>query len=704
MITCANCGIEIKYDKATFCPGCGGKISPATAKTKTETSEGPAKSGKDSPATEKDEWIVQEEHGSHSDSGSHSKPAGFYTHMEPEDSHKTEKKEMDLGEPDTEEIPMPKAKETPASKTKKKISEDDLMIQNPMEAIMEDKPATPDKKNSTEKIKADIKPTFGEKIAYTESTFAGPSYSKPSAPGKKDDDETPPEGTPTTPKKVSDILPDFARKTPSMPDFGREPHVSHSRGMAFLDKNKIRFAGGFKAYPGDVVRVGEQEYILKTFKKNNLPVFLAGAAIAIFLVVLMVVLGSSPTKNSGNLVGIVLEKGSQVLLPNATVKINELGKKVVTDNLGFFQFDLLPPGSYTLEASLGGYSPTQSAATVSKRKTSNLAVVLVPTSKDLYSRLDLKEGSTTPPVNLQTPSKIERTGNIKIQSNVSNAVVMLDNNMLGLGNKTFGNITSGPHTLRVTKENYQDWETKIQVKAGVTQTYSVNLNPLKNQPVKFTKPQTYEEYLSLANSEYKDGNYNKAASYYSGALSLKTKSGEALMGRADSYLKLQDKKKAVTDYYAAGKIFQENNNHAKAIEAYTGIVEISESNTNAFYERGNSYLQSGRFDKAIKDFETAISQSSKFFLAYLRLGYAHYKAGNFKESVDNYDKARKLNPNSKHVYIGLAKTYQAQGSKSGAKKNYEKFRELTTYVDREALKDDPEWKAVLDFIGVKEEH
>lgn len=242
-------------------------------------------------------------------------------------------------------------------------------------------------------------------------------------------------------------------------------------------------------------------------------------------------------------------------------------------------------------------------------------MVLVPTSKELNSKLDLKEGSTTPPVNLETPAKTERTGSIKIQSNVSNSLVMLDNTMLGLGNKTYGNITPGPHTLRVTKENYQDWESKIQIKPGVTQTFSVDLNPLKTQTAKFTKPQTYEDYLALANVEYKDGNFNKAASYYSGALSLKAKSGDALMGRANSYLKLQDKKKAVTDYYAAGKIFQENNSNAKAIEAYTGIVEISESNTNAFYERGNCYLQTAQFDRAIKDFETAISQSNKFFWA-----------------------------------------------------------------------------------------
>jgi len=706
MLTCQNCGIEIKLDNTTSCPGCGTKITTATVKSKKDS----AKETKESPVLEnkkekekQDEWIVQEEH---VDSGLQSKPSSSYT--PPSDSgtesSETENKEIDFGDVKAgssveEEIPMPKI-----SKIKKKSEDDDISIQNPIEAIMEDKPATPDKHSSTDKITPQIKPTLGEKIAYTESAFASPGYSKPTADEDINDDETPPTGTPTTLKKMSDILPKYGHLSHEPTEFKREAHVSHSRGVAFLDKNKIRLTGGFKAYPGDVVKVGEQEYVLKTFKKNNLPVYIAASALVVFLVVLMVVIGSSPTKNSGNLVGIVLEKGSQALLPNATVKINELGKKVVTDNLGFFQFDLLPPGSYTLEASLGGYSSTQNSVTVTKKKTSNLALVLVPTSQDLYSRLDLKEGSTTPPVNLQTPAKTERVGSIKIQSNVSNALVMLDNNMLGVGNKTFGNITPGPYTLRVTKENYQDWESKIEVKSGATQTFSVDLNPLKTQTPKFTKPQTYEDYLTLANAEYKEGNYNKAASYYSGALSIKTKSGEALMGRADSYLKLQDKKKAVTDYYAAGKIFQDNNNNSKAIEAYTSIIEISESNTNAFYERGNCYLETGQFDRSIKDFEIAISESPKFFLAYLRLGYAHYKAEDYKESVDAYDKARKLNPNSKQVYIGLAKTYQAMGSKSNAKKNYEKFRELTTYVDREALKDDPEWKAVLDFIGVKEDH
>ncbi len=708
MLTCQNCGIEIKLEGITSCPGCGTKITTTTVKPKKET---PAKSGKNSTESimlgkkKEDEWIVQEEH---VEGGIQSKPTGFYTPAEHiSETQSTEKKELDLGDykpldAKEEEVPMPKPK------TRPKKGEDDLMIQNPIESLMEekptasDKPKMPDKPVSQEKSAPVIKPTPGEKISYTESTFG---TNPKSSPKKTDsvDDETPLSGIPTAPEAISELLHKHGPILTDPAPFSRETHVLHGRGVAFLDKNKIRLTGGFKAYPGDVVKVGEQEFVLKNFKKNNLPLYIAAGAFVVFLVILMVALGSSPTKNAGGIVGVVLEKGSQALLPNATVRIDELGKKAVTDRLGFFQFEQIPPGSYTLEASLSGYSTTQDNTSVTKQKTSNLALVLIPASEEVYSRLNLGREQITPPVNMQVPTKIERTGSIKIQSNVSGVVVMLDNSMLGTGNKLYGNINPGDHTLRVTKENYQDWESKIDVKAGATQTYKISLNPLTIKTTKYTKPQTYEDYISQAKSDYDDGNYNKAISHYTGALSLKSNSGEALLGRANAYLKIQDKKKAINDFFAAGKVYQENNSHSKAIEAFSQLIDVSSSSPNAYYERGNCYLQTGQFEKAISDFEAAISQSPKFFLAYVKLGYAQYKAEKYEESVDSYNKARKLNANSKHVYIGLAKTYQAMGNKSGAKKNYEKFRELTTYVDREALKDDPEWKAVLNFIGVKEE-
>ncbi len=711
MLTCQNCGIEIKLDNTTSCPGCGTKITTSTVKSKKES---PQKSTKDSTEhvvlekkkEKEDEWVVQEEH---VEGGVQSKPSGFYTPAEHiSETSSTEKKELDLGDykpshPKEEEIPMPKPKK------KDKKGDDDLMIQNPIESLMEEKPpayekpSSPDKPSQKEKTTPTTKPASGEEIAYTESAFGS---TPKESPAKKEtvDDETPLTGIPTVPKAVSEI---GHKHVPVLTDpapFSRETHVAHSRGVAFLDKNKIRLTGGIKAYPGDVVKVGEQEFVLKNFKKNNLPLYIAAGAFVVFLVILMVALGSSPTKNAGDIVGVVLEKGSQALLPNATVRITELGKKAVTDRLGFFQFEQIPPGSYTLEASLSGYSTTQDNASVTKQKTSNLALVLIPTSQEVYSRLNLNREQFTPPaVDLQLPTKTERTGAIKIQSNVSGAVVMLDNNMLGAGNKLYSNITPGDHTLRVSKENYQDWESKIEVKAGATQTYKITLNSLTLKTPKYTKPQTYEDFLTQAHSEYEDGNYNRAISHYSGALSLKSNSGEALVGRANAYLKIQDKKKAINDYFAAGKAYQDNDNYSKATDAFTQLINVSSNSPNAYYERGNCYLQTAQFDKAISDFENVISQSPKFFLAYVRLGYAQYKAEKYEESVDNYNKARKLNANSKQVYIGLAKTYQALGNKSGAKKNYEKFRELTTYVDREALKDDPEWKAVLNFIGVKEE-
>src|SRR5574341_1905655 len=145
MLTCQNCGIEIKLDNTSTCPGCGTKITTASVKPKKES---PAKSAQDptkSVVLEKkkeDEWIVQEEH---VEGGAQSKPSGFFTPAEHiTETQGTEKKELDLGDykppqPKEEEIPMPKPK------FKAKKTEDDLMIQNPIESLMEEKPTASEK-------------------------------------------------------------------------------------------------------------------------------------------------------------------------------------------------------------------------------------------------------------------------------------------------------------------------------------------------------------------------------------------------------------------------------------------------------------------------------------------------------------------------------------------------------------------------------
>jgi tetratricopeptide (TPR) repeat protein len=80
------------------------------------------------------------------------------------------------------------------------------------------------------------------------------------------------------------------------------------------------------------------------------------------------------------------------------------------------------------------------------------------------------------------------------------------------------------------------------------------------------------------------------------------------------------------------------------------------------------------------------------------LGEAYYKSGNYEASLENYKKAKKLNPENLQVYVGLVKTYFAKGERSSAKKSYKKFEELSAYIDRERMKQDPEWRKVLEGI------
>jgi hypothetical protein len=53
--------------------------------------------------------------------------------------------------------------------------------------------------------------------------------------------------------------------------------------------------------------------------------------------------------------------------------------------------------------------------------------------------------------------------------------------------------------------------------------------------------------------------------------------------------------------------------------------------------------------------------------------------------------------------VGLALAYFTKGEKSSAKKSYKKFEELSTYIDREKMKQDPEWRKLLQGIEEKSE-
>jgi tetratricopeptide (TPR) repeat protein len=563
-------------------------------------------------------------------------------------------------------------------KTETEIEEATISIQSPTEAVFEtetqpiEKPLPQEKSKTIVPKERKLRPQKAEKLSKVD--LGG----KRKVKGGQ------------VPKKTK---PRISKPTPEQ--------VIMSKGVAYIDGNTIRMTGGIKLHPGDQIKIGEKEFILQTRPRKRKPVYLF-----LFILLVGIVLVSSlllKGKSAGRLIGIVLDEKSKLSLSNAEVQIKEVGKKVRSNQLGFFMFDLVPSGSYTLQTDLKGYQTVKDNVTITKNQATTISILLFP---NYLSELPDKSSEEIIPSERLAPENVasegteseERYGAINIESNVSEPVVMVDDRMLGTGNKVYKNISMGKHNLRITKEGYQDWTQKIEVKHGKTVNLKINLSEAEA-----VTPQTAEEWIALAQSQMDSKEFTSAVNSYSQALTLNPRSSEALLGRGLVYNQLNDRAKAVQDLNEAAEYYTSEKNYNQAITCYTHLLTLNDRDLGSLDNRGICYVKLGQYEKSIRDFEKTIELDKKFFLGYLHLGEAYYKSGNYEASLENYKKAKKLNPESPQVYAGMAFAYFAKREKSSAKKSYKKFEELSTYIDRERMKQDPEWRKLLQGIEEKSE-
>ena len=486
-----------------------------------------------------------------------------------------------------------------------------------------------------------------------------------------------------------------AKKT--KPRISKPPleQVMVSKGVAYLEGNTIRVVGGTKLRPGDQVKIGEKEFVLKArAKKNKLPYLFVFVSLVVGLLISSQLLKG---EGSGKLIGVVLEPETKTLLSDAKVHIKELGEEVRSNRLGFFIFDAVPSGSYTLCTSLGGYQATEDKVTIAKKQPTTLTVLL-PVNR--LTRLSGKSSEgAIPPVGASPGTEGQsRYGAMRIESNVSDPAVTVDDWRLGMGNRTYQGIYVGKHTVKITKQGYQDFTQQVKIKSGETLSLKINLSEAeRGTPI----PQTSEEWIALARSQMNSHDFSAAANSYSQALILDPKSAEAFLGRGLVYLQVDDRFMALADLGKAAEHYTQEGDYHKAIVCYTNLLGLDEQNLDFLYNRGLCHLRLGQYQESICDLEETVELDKEFFLGYLNLGKLFYKLGDYELSLKHYKKAKKLDSTNPQVYAGLAKAYFAKGKKSSAKKNRKKFKEFSTYVDRERMKQDPKWRELLKGIGEK---
>jgi len=581
-----------------------------------------------------------------------------------------------------------------SARTEEKTSPEDgrIAVMNPNDVVFETEtqPEEGDHQKKTEKEISDIKKSFTSRSPAGKPIQSDGLDRKPLLSTTLKDSER----SRTAKKKTA------PKRTSAKPIKPISQPITMSKGVAYLSGNIIRLIGGVKLSPGDEIKIKDKEFVLRAKPRRNTIIHVSAICLLFLGLILFTPLFKS--HNYGRLIGIVLEENTRTPIPQAKIFFKEMGKTVKSNELGFFMFESMPPGMYTLETSATGHQPTRENVTITKDQSTTISMQLSPLVND-----DRSAGShstvSTPTEGSQEISSSDVSANtdygaIKIKSNVSDPVIQIDHQLIGTGNKVYRKIEPGKHVVTATKEGYYDWAGEVNVTPGKTMNLEIALSEDKSY---HSATQTWKDYLTLGQTQLNSNDFTSALASYNQALALQPDAPEALLGRGQTHSQMGEKSKALEDLEKAAQLFVNESNYSSAMLCYNDLIVLKDVEPKYFLNRGICSLKLGQYQKSIQDLNKAIELDPKLFSGYLDLGEAYYQDGNYKLSIETYKQARKLNEKNPQVYVGLTKAYYAKKDKSEAKKSYKKFEELSTYMDREKMKENPEWRGILKGIGIE---
>ncbi|MGB6300284.1 MAG: tetratricopeptide repeat protein [Rivularia sp. (in: cyanobacteria)] len=211
-------------------------------------------------------------------------------------------------------------------------------------------------------------------------------------------------------------------------------------------------------------------------------------------------------------------------------------------------------------------------------------------------------------------------------------------------------------------------------------TQAININP------NFAKA-----YIKSGLTRYQLADYYGAIEDYTQAIRINSYDAIAFQYRGDIRSFLGDSQGAIEDYTQARKInphiletqklelqqinlnIEDNShnstaddNHKRAIEVFTQVIEISPLDAVGYKKRGNACCDLGDYRRAIEDFTKAIELNPYDADAYFYRGNAFYELGDKSEAIEDYTQAIKLNDSDADVYISRGNVRDELGDTQGA--------------------------------------
>ncbi len=475
--------------------------------------------------------------------------------------------------------------------------------------------------------------------------------------------------------------------------------IKKSSRIAYLSGNSLTLSGGPKISVGDEITVGENSYEvrLRPKDKNSLYAIIGSSILAIFITLYF--LGAFNSSPYGGLVGVVVGTDDRPL-SDQQVRIKETGDKNITNNAGFFTFDDLRVGIYTVQYLIDDEVVGEERITILSDKISTMELsesdlgpissVESPTSKSPESAVTEKKKESSN-VASSTANKNE-PGIVKLTLKPEGVRAYLDNKPMGVGSNSY-RVLPGRYLLSVKKTGYQTQTKNITVKSGKTGSYSFTLTKESSRARKTDNQLAYEYEVS--------GNYVEAQKYYERTLNRNPNDIQALLGKARCLKSQYKNEDAVSCFVKAGKIAADKGDTESRYAALTGIIEMNPNNYTLYLNRGDLLYSRGDYSRAAEDYQKVITLDKRNLKAYYKLGNSYYKDSRYYDALEAFKGAEELNFADPKAQYYLAITYHALDDHKNTKKSYEKFKELASYSTAIEFKKEPEWEKVLEYLGVE---
>ena len=465
------------------------------------------------------------------------------------------------------------------------------------------------------------------------------------------------------------------------------PKPTSALGIAYFDGKAISFIGGFKPSAGDNVFVNEKGFILREkppsiLAKMPKPV-LYGIAGLVLVILAFMAISLGPTDN-GQITGMLINPSTKAPVSNATITIKELNKSVQTSYAGFFVFEDIKPGSYTVILEDEGVGILSEQLTVYEGKTSTISLSLPVNQPISSTQTQSREVASKPP----PPPKELKPGFMKLTLSPSKGKVYYDGEYIGRGTQTF-KVPAGQHRVTVKQSGYKSKSFTVKIPEDQIKPYKVTLNKVKG-----SKKNDVKSEAEIAADLEQDGKFSEALKKYKLLLSQNKTDIEAVLGKGRCLKAIGQEENALTIFLDAVKISTDQKDMDTQLEALDGVLSINPNYLTARYRRGLIFLDQEQYFRAAQDFSKVVEIDRRHLNGYYKLGEAYYKGGNYNNAIAAYEKIQEFNFADTKPYVYITKSYLKLDDRKNAKKYYDKFEKSADQLTKNEFRNDAEWQKI----------